>query len=245
MRTQARFLVLSGVGINCEKESAQALSSLGIDTKIVHLTALRKSPRILRSYQGLYLPGGFSFGDDLGSGKVLSLIIEQCLKDEFCTFVDARKPILGVCNGFQVLVQLGLLPKRGQQCVSLIPNKGGHFLNTWVNLEVTKHQGPWFNQCPKEVITLPIRHGEGRMIFDKKFFGEKKEQHTALKYTHDINGSCENIAALTDETGLILGMMPHPEAAVDERTSPLGGHLNPSCDGKYIFKSIANYLKQS
>ena len=245
MRTQARFLVLSGVGINCEKESAHALSSVGIDTKIVHLTALRKSPGVLRSYQGLYLPGGFSFGDDLGSGKVLSLIIEQCLKDEFYTFVDARKPILGVCNGFQVLVQLGLLPKRKQQCVSLIPNKGGHYINTWVSLKVTKHQGPWFNQCPKTDILLPIRHGEGRIIFDKTFVEKERERYTALKYQHDVNGSCENIAGLTDETGLVLGMMPHPEAAVDKRTSPLGGHQNPSCDGRAIFKSIANYLKQS
>ncbi len=245
VRIKAKFLVLSGVGINCERESAQALKNEGMDADIIHLIDLQKSPTMLQSYQGLYLPGGFSFGDDLGSGRVLSLIIEKCLKDKFCAFVDAKKPILGVCNGLQVLVQLGLLPKRGKQCASLIANTSGHFINAWVDLEVTKHEGPWFNQCSKKIITLPIRHGEGRMIFDKNFFREEREKHTALKYKCDIHGPNDNIAALIDETKLILGMMPHPEAAIDERTSPLGGHLNPSSDGRYIFKSIANYLKQS
>ena len=245
MLRKAKFLVLSGVGINCEKESAQALRNEDMDAHIVHLNDLKKDPALLRSYQGFYLPGGFSFGDELGSGRAISLILEQSLGDELHRFIENKRPILGVCNGFQMLVQLKLLPILGKHCLSLIDNKNKFFINTWVKLKVTRSDGPWFNQCAQKIMTLPIRHKEGQVIVEKTFSNHDLREYTALEYTEDINGAYQNIAALTDQTGLILGMMPHPEAAVDKRTSPLGGHQKASCDGKLIFKSIANYLRQS
>ena len=244
MNTRPRFLVLSGMGLNCERESAMALELGGVSAKIVHLSDLRENPTLLSSYQGLFLPGGFSFGDELGSAKVLSLVMEVCLKDSLLSFVEEGKPILGICNGLQVLAHLGLLPggRWGERSISLIQNKGGRFINDWVNLTVEKEDGPWFCRMEKEKITLPVRHGEGRAVVGEGFSSKK---YMALRYEEDINGSHDLLAGLVSESGLILGMMPHPEAAVCDRTSPLGGHYRPSCDGLFFFKSIAYYLGQS
>ena len=123
MPREANFLVASGFGINCERESAQALELAGLGAHIVHLRELWERPSLLSSHQGLFLPGGFSYGDDLGAGRVLALTLEHYLKDALLSFVASGKPILGVCNGLQVLAILGLVPGDGQRAISLIPNR--------------------------------------------------------------------------------------------------------------------------
>lgn len=111
MNIKAKFLVLSGLGINCENESKQALEIANINSDIVHIYELIERPKLLLDYQGLFLPGGFSFGDDLGSGKVLGIKMKMFLKEIMLEFLNLKKPIIGICNGFQVLLALGILPK--------------------------------------------------------------------------------------------------------------------------------------
>ncbi len=214
---ESRFLILTGDGINCANETAWAFELAGGQADIVHINDLLETPARLLEFDGMAFPGGFSFGDDLGSGQVMALKMRHALGTELKDFVAKGSPIIGICNGFQMLTKLGLLPHptRGRS-VALAPNLHGQFIDRWVTLE-----RPHNSVCKwTEGLTqfdLPIRHGEGRVVFSR---GQEKELYQeleqngqiALQYSEDVNGSHANIAAICDPTGLILGLMPHPEA---------------------------------
>ena len=243
VNTKAKFLVLAGFGINCERESARSLEMAGLGSEVVYLFDLLDNPSLLGRYQGLFLPGGFSFGDDLGSGRVLAMTMERRLRESLWKFRERGRPILGVCNGFQVLVELGFLPGPDPGQAVIASNSGGAFIDEWVEIGV-EGGGPWFGCFGKRRIRLPIRHAEGRIVFRPGFDEESVEASTALRYIEDVNGSHGRIAGMVDKTGLVLGMMPHPEAAVSVDTSPLGRHQDPSNDGLLFFQSIAYYLRE-
>ncbi len=246
-----KVLVLTGDGINCERETARAFFLAGADPVILHCNDVLAAPRNLHQYEALAFPGGFSFGDDLGSGQVLALKLAQVLGEELRTFIGAKKPVIGICNGFQALTKLGLLPEPfAPRTMALARNSHGNFLDRWVELEAEKSSVCiWTKEL--ESFPLPIRHGEGRVVFRK---GEEEAIHrklnqggqVALRYRDEVNGSYGRIAGVCDPTGLVFGLMPHPEAAVSLLQHPQSTRLeNRTGEGMGLkfFKNCVQYLK--
>ena len=245
------FIIVSGDGINCERETAAALIQAGGNSKIVHINDLLENPKMLETAEGLAIPGGFSFGDELGSGQIMALKIRHKLGAAFFGMVEKKKPIIGICNGFQVLVKLGLLPfpAEEERRVALAANESGKFIDRWVSLDVNpKSVCLWTKDLPLSSLELPIRHGEGRIVFRR---GEEeaiyqtlvKQGQIPLTYKEDVNGSHGRIAALTDPSGVVLGLMPHPEAFVSRATyrSPQQDAAVKG-DGLFVFENIIKYL---
>ncbi|WP_374030985.1 phosphoribosylformylglycinamidine synthase subunit PurQ [Bdellovibrio bacteriovorus] len=242
MSIKPKFLVLWGDGINCENETARAVSLAGGHADKVHVNDLLANPGLLNEYQALVIPGGFSFGDHLGSGQVLALKLEMNLKDELQQFVKTR-PVLGICNGFQTLVKLGLLPDADfQRSCALVKNEQGHFVDRWIEVERNeKSPCVWTRNLPAR-FALPIRHGEGRFVCrDESLLQRLLTQNQAvLRYTEDVNGAQAQIAGVCDPSGLVFALMPHPEAAVHDWHLPYEGEAW----GLEFFKSAVNYLNQ-
>jgi phosphoribosylformylglycinamidine synthase subunit PurQ / glutaminase len=260
-----KILVLTGDGINCERETARAFDAAGGEAKILHINDVLQSPKNLENFQALALPGGFSFGDDLGSGQILALKLAHGLGDNLRQFVQAKKPVIGICNGFQALVKLGLLPQPfAKRSLALGRNIQNQFINRWVALEVeerspciwTKTFAKW-QKNGLDPVELPIRHGEGRIVFT---VGEEEVLHQALneagqvplRYTTNVNGSYARIAGLCDPSGLIFGLMPHPEAAVLKLQYPRSGATivageDPMQEGigLQMFKDCIHYLAEN
>jgi phosphoribosylformylglycinamidine synthase len=211
-----KALVLCGDGINCENETAYALNLAGAIAEICHINQLIESPHKLIEAEILALPGGFSFGDEVSSGKLLALKLKHQLNDSIQKFIEQQNTVIGICNGFQALVKLGLLPDENlmQQQVSLVHNRQRQFINRWVSLNIDNKSHPFFKDIDA-LFELPIRHGEGRLVLsDSKDSAEKIQQQKALSYTQDVNGSFANIAGLISNNGYVFGLMPHPEAFV-------------------------------
>jgi phosphoribosylformylglycinamidine synthase I len=249
-----KVLVLTGDGINCERETARAFTLAGADPKIVHVNDLLAAPKSLKDYQAMAFPGGFSFGDDLGSGQVLALKISLQLGDELKEFVADKKPVIGICNGFQALTKLGLLPEPfGVRSMALARNNHGHFMDRWVGLEVEKNSVCiWTKGLGADgAFSLPARHGEGRVVFRK---GEEEVIHRTLsqngqivlRYDAEVNGSYARIAGVCDSTGLVFGLMPHPEAAVSRLQYPNSSRIADRTGdgvGLKFFRNCVNYLE--
>ena len=219
-----KALVLAGYGINCENESKYCIEKSGGKAEIVHLNTVLGNPKILENYNLLMIPGGFSFGDDLGSGKVFGNKMKFLLRGKLEEFIKAEKLVLGICNGFQVMVKMGLLPEPDfTQRVSLIANDSGHFEDRWVLLRGNVSSPCVFTKGV-DYILVPVRHGEGKFITrDDAVLKELRanngivfqyvdEKGTLAGYPHNPNGSVENIAGICDKSGRLFGMMPHPEA---------------------------------
>jgi phosphoribosylformylglycinamidine synthase subunit PurQ / glutaminase len=223
-----KVLVLTGEGLNCETETAHAFRLAGAEPTIVHIRDLFENSRLIRESQILALIGGFSHGDHLGAGSVLAHQIGLRLKEELDLFLSKDGLLIGICNGFQVLTRTGILPGvqgRWEPQVTLTHNDCGSFENRWVHLRVHQNTNCIWTQG-LEHLYLPVRHGEG------KFFSPGKELITSLEnsgkvvmqyvdglnfeptmeYPYNPNGSMNSIAAITNDKGTILGMMPHPEA---------------------------------
>lgn len=248
-----KVLVLTGDGINCERETARAFSLAGADPRIVHINDLLENPKSIHDYQAAAFPGGFSFGDDLGSGQVLALKLSLVLGDELRSFVEAEKPVIGICNGFQALTKLGLLPEPfGARTMALARNVGGNFIDRWVELEPEKASVCIWTRGFSSAFPLPIRHGEGRIAFAK---GEEESIHRTLsqkgqivlRYKDDVNGSYGRIAGVCDPKGLVFGLMPHPEAAVSLLQHPQSSRLadrTAEGPGLKFFQNCVAYLKE-
>ena len=254
---EIKALVITGYGINCEKEMALACELAGAKATIAHAYMLLNDEIDLNDYQLLCFPGGFAFGDELGAGKVLANRLQsliQSLKD----FVDDGKCILGICNGFQLLVKLGLLPgQTTKQSISLTYNDHARFDDRWVGHKVDSAKCI-FTQGLQN-LHLPIRHGEGKFVF------ENDNLATELTGAHQIvfryapnnpNGSHDDIAGICDPTGRILGMMAHPEAALyftnhpdwirrKEEAKRAKSSLPQHGEGYAIFKNAVDYLKRT
>lgn len=251
-----RALVLYGYGINCERESKYAIEKSGGHADIMHLNRVLESPRLLENYNMLMVPGGFSFGDDLGSGRVFGNKMRFALREPLQEFVKAQKLVLGVCNGFQILVKMGLLPKPDfEQRVSLIGNNSGRFEDRWVILKANR-ESPCIFTKDIDALLLPVRHGEGKFVArDEAVLGELKtgnqvvlqyidENGKLAGYPYNPNGSIENIAGICDSSGRIFGLMPHPEAFNMAENCPywLRGSVREPL-GLRIFKNAVEYLK--
>jgi Phosphoribosylformylglycinamidine (FGAM) synthase, glutamine amidotransferase domain len=241
MSITPKFLVLWGDGINCENETARAVELAGGVAVKMHVNDLLENPTRLHDHQALVIPGGFSFGDHLGSGQILALKLENVLKDELLKFVK-KFPVLGICNGFQTLTKLGLLPDADfQRSCALVKNEQGHFIDRWVTVEANG-QSPciWTKNLPKQFV-LPIRHGEGRFVCreEKVLSRLQKNNQVVLTYTEDVNGAQARIAGVCDPSGLVFALMPHPEAALHEWHLPFKGEAW----GLEFFKNAVNFLR--
>ena len=225
---QPRVLVLAGYGINCEEETRFSFQLAGARAEIVHINDLIEGRQDLLNYQILTFPGGFSYGDDTGSGNAFAHRVKNHLWDQVLSFVRGDRLVIGICNGFQILVNLGLLPATGgnygHRQVALTHNRSARYLVRWVDLEA-HGDGPWLRGVDQ--ISLPIAHGEGKFYAPEDVLQDLKDRELiALRYTAgeicshlglapNPNGSLMDIAGITDPTGRLLGMMPHPERAID------------------------------
>lgn len=245
-----KALVLTGDGINCEIETAFALEQAGAKSDIVHINSLIESPNLLNEYQILALPGGFSFGDEVSSGKILALKLGHAIGEELLRFIESDKLVLGICNGFQALVKLGLLPKTEllMQQVTLTHNRQKRFINRWVS--VNTRQGGLFLEGLDHFM-LPIRHGEGRLMVpadEEKNMMNALQPHITLVYQDDINGSFLQIAGLMNERGNILGLMPHPEGFIRWSQHPAWTSMADTARstppaGLQLFKNMVQSLR--
>lgn len=217
---KAKTLVLTGDGINCERETARAFQMEGSVVRTVHVNELLENPESLLQYSIFALPGGFSFGDELRSGKILAEKLRTHLIPVFKKFTETGGLTIGVCNGFQVLMQLGVFFDSIENPATLATNDHGKFLDFWTECRIEKSavKSPWFHGMTGKFV-LPVRHKEGRILFREGF--KIPTEQIPLKYTNAINGSTDNAAALIDPTGRILGLMPHPEAALLPYLNPL------------------------
>jgi len=214
-----KALVLAGDGINCEQEMAFAARKAGFSVDITHINDLIQKrfsqAELKKTYRALFLPGGFSFGDHLGSGRVLALKLTKGLNWNLHDFTAQGAVVLGVCNGFQALIAMGAFGKK----VSITHNIQNKFIDRWAGMK----KKPVPNVFLKNVseLYLPIRHGEGRLLFDRSVnIFDNPEFQVTLQYSEDVNGSTERIAGLTSANGRIFGLMPHPEAAIRKTQNP-------------------------
>jgi phosphoribosylformylglycinamidine synthase subunit PurQ / glutaminase len=205
-------LIVRAPGTNRDHDVAYALTLAGASTKVVSLAALTADPSHIGRSQIVVFAGGFSYADSLGAGALAGLQLNQSLGDDLRSFVASGRPIIGICNGFQMLVRSGLLPG------SLTRNDHGNFICRWVTLDAPTPSRCIWTSTLEGAIECPVAHGEGRYMADE----ETVRAHTALTYASasNPNGSTGDVAGVTDSTGLILGLMPHPENHVLERQHP-------------------------
>ena len=247
-----KVLIVRTAGTNCDKETEFAFKTAGADTYLQHINYI-KQKKDLTNYQIICIPGGFSYGDDLGAGKILSLEFMCWLSDELKKFIDKGGLILGICNGFQVLVKTGILPDLDfKQKITLTSNDSARFESRWVYLKVDS-KSVWLKNLP-DVITFPIAHGEGKFYAEGDVLYKIEESGlVALRYVDESmnlagypfnpNGSVNNIAGITDYTGRILGLMPHPERFIFKHHSPFWKDKQTSPFGIEIFKNSVAYFK--
>ena len=196
-------LLIKFPGTNCDAETSRALEAAGFTTEVLPVALLETGS--IDKAQMIVFSGGFSYGDYVMSGRIAQLITKSKLGDKLKSFVAGGGYALGICNGFQILTQLDLLPKG-----SLIHNTSGRFMCRWVGLRKNA-DSPFLNGLPAE-FELPVAHAEGRVVTEgHDAAAYVKSGRAALLYTADVNGSTAGIAGLQDETGRIFGLMPHPE----------------------------------
>lgn len=266
---KVKVIILRTAGTNCDRETAFAFEKAGASAELVHINALRNRKKNLSDYQILAIPGGFTYGDDIASGKIVANELKFKLEDDIRRFISDGKLIIGICNGFQILVKAGLLPNLSGDYntieTTLTLNDSDKFEDRWVYLRKVERQGTrgqskcvWTKGIDK-IIYLPVAHGEGKFIpRDLKILKKLKddglivfeyvdEKGQRAGYPANPNGSVENIAGICDTTGRVFGLMPHPERYIHFSQHPRwtrSSHRNDG-DGLAIFKNGVNFAKKS
>jgi phosphoribosylformylglycinamidine synthase I len=264
-----KALILTGYGINCEEETAYAFEISGAVSRIIHINDIIESHSVLNDFQIFSFPGGFAYGDDAGSGKALANKIKNNLIHEFRSFIERDTLMLGICNGFQVMVNLGIVPAlKGmleEAEVSLEYNRTFRYECRWVDLSI--------ESCPSvftrdmDMLHVPVAHGEGNFFAPDDVLTEIEAKNlVAMRYIrpggdpadgefpYNPNGSMKDIAALCDDTGRIMGMMPHPERNIfftqrddwtylKEKARREGRDLPGEGEGLAVFRNAVEYFK--
>ena len=233
--TRPRVLILRAPGTNCDEETAFAFEAAGAIAERLHVRRLLEQPRLLMNFQILCLPGGFSYGDDLAAGRILGNLVRNQLADLLQEFRDSDRLMLGICNGFQILLKTGLLlpddPNSGS-LATLAWNASGHFEDRWVELVATSEKSVFFRGATS--MCLPVAHAEGRFVARDSGVLDRLERNGQLvlryagpsnaagevAYPFNPNGAARNVAGICDETGRVCGIMPHPERHVDALQHP-------------------------
>ena len=260
-----RVLLLRAPGTNCEAETAYAFQLAGAEATTWHVNRLFEQPHLLTNYQILCLPGGFSYGDDIAAGQIFGSQLRQRLTDALAEFREQNKLVLGICNGFQVLIRSGLFEPQGSNAAQTVEptatltwNDSGRYEDRWVWLKNTAPESPFLRGI--ERLYLPVAHAEGRFVArDESTLAKLAEQgQLVLRYDHaepghdglvpypaNPNGSQANVAALSDVTGRILGLMPHPERHLEHWHHPHWTRLpaRPHGDGLRIFQNAVGWFE--
>ncbi len=254
-----KVLVFSGYGLNCEEETAYGFERAGGKADIVHINDVIDGMVKLSDYDILAFPGGFAYGDDTGSGKAYGNRVKNHLAKELEAFIASGKLVIGICNGFQILSQIGILPG------AVTFNESNRYIDRWVDLKA-EGKSPWLTGIKS--MSMPIAHGEGRYIAPKRVLADlKKNKQVAFRYYkgdtatyQDLpanpNGATENIAGVLAYDGRVLGMMPHPDRnlftvqrpdwpLMKEAAKRKGKKLPFDSDGLKIFKNGIDYAKKS
>ena len=227
-----KVCILRSDGTNCDEELAYAFVKFGAEAEFIQINELRTRSKNLENFQILALPGGFSYGDDLASGKVLAVELIEFFKNDLLEFLKNKGIIIGICNGFQTLVRTGLLPYNnlGKMDITLAQNQNGRFECRWVKVKTE------YSKCkflpPNLIMDIAVNHGEGKFYADTKLVEKIESDNLVIaryvdakgsqtqQYPDNPNGSINAIAGITDPTGRIIGMMPHPEKFVDITQHP-------------------------
>jgi len=248
-----RTLVLRAPGTNCDRETAFAFQQAGADTSLVHISRFICGRDRLANYQIMVVPGGFTYGDDLGAGRVMANQMRLKLGENIARFVESGGLILGICNGFQVLVQAGILPDgEYRRQITLTTNDSGRFECRWVYLSINPNSQCVFTQGI-ERLYLPVAHGEGKLVAGEEVIGgldaalyyTDEEGHRGAGYPHNPNGSLGDIAGICDATGRIFALMPHPERHIRHSQHPRWhtGSGDGQGDGFKIFRNAVDWVR--
>lgn len=255
-----KVLVLKTDGVNCDVEMADAFLTAGGKPRTTHINELKGREVNLSDYQILAIPGGFSYGDDVRSGKILALELNVYLGDRINDFIQQQKGlVLGVCNGFQVLTRTGLLPfgTMGEMQAILADNDSGKFECRQVSLKVEDSSACVFVDGIKGPISLPVAHGEGKFFAEQKTLDKVEKGKLVVfrycdesgiptqEYPQNPNGSLNAIAGITDPSGHILGLMPHPERFIRTTQHPNWRRMpDLKPQGLQIFEKMVQYASQ-
>lgn len=253
-----RILVLRAAGINCDEETAAAVALAGGLPERLHINRLAEQPALLHDFAGLIIPGGFSYGDHLGAGKLLAVDLVHRLGDALQRFVEGGRPVLGICNGFQVLVKAGLLggDETGRrQTVTLTTNERGAYECRWIRLMPVSGNVSIFTRDLAQPFALPVGHGEGRFVADAATLDQLEAAgQVALRYIDaaseptqqypfNPSGAQRAIAGLSNRQGTVFGLMPHPDRAFLPQLHPdwLRNKQRTEGDGLVIFRNMVRY----
>ena len=269
IKSQNKFrpkaIILRTAGTNCDYETKYALEKAGACVDLIHINQLLKEKGLLGLYQILVLPGGFTYGDDIAAGKVLANQLKHHLLDELMQFVDDGKLIIGICNGFQVLVKMGLLPRINdiqyslngyKQEFTLTYNDSNKFEDRWVYLRASSNKSVFIDR--DTILYIPVANAEGKFMAknEEKLRMLSESEQIVFKYVDkdgsesgypwNPSGSMGNVAGVCDHTGRILGMMPHPERHVEPTQHPRWTRegLKAEGDGIIIFRKAVDYIKE-
>ncbi|HAH31344.1 MAG TPA: phosphoribosylformylglycinamidine synthase [Elusimicrobia bacterium] len=209
-----KALILRGSATNCDIETANAFAYAGACSDLAHINEFLSGKKSVLDYDILAFPGGFSYGDDISAGKIFSVKLEK-IAAGLEKFIKDKRPVIGICNGFQIMVKAGLLPqnKGRARTATLFTNDCGHFLAKWIKLKVNTKSPCIFTRGLPSEIELPMAHGEGKFITrDSKTLATilKNNLHV-LTYADNPNGSMADIAGICCVCGTVFGLMPHPE----------------------------------
>jgi phosphoribosylformylglycinamidine synthase I len=267
-RTTDKALIMSGYGINSEMETQEALQRAGMDSDIVHINDLIAGRRKISDYRLLVFPGGFSYGDDTGAGNAYANRVRNNLWTDLKDFMDGDNLVLGICNGFQILANLGLLPafdNRYTREIALMPNRGGVLECRFVTLKPAA-DNLWTRSI--ERLFCPVAHGEGNFYCTPETLRRLRDENMiAFRYCRDDlspangeypdnpNGSVDDIAGITSWDGKVLGLMPHPERALEftnlydwpsrkERLMREGRELPQESMNMQFFRNIVDYFRK-
>ena len=258
MPRDVRVLVLRAAGINCDEEVMHCWRLAGASPTLVHVNALANNPGMIDGYSVLTIPGGFSYGDDVAAGVILGLRIRLDLAETLQEFVSRGGGVLGICNGFQVLVKMGLLPGGafGRNRATVTFNDSAKFEARWVRLKVSTDRCPFLT--PAATLEMPVEHAEGRVVTVDDTVADALQEAGQLavryvdgdgrtdRYPANTNGSVAGIAGLCDPTGRIFGLMPHPDRHFDHTQHPQWTCRNPvgPADGLTVFQNaVAHWRK--
>ena len=287
----AKALIIAGYGLNCEEETAFAFAHVGFNSEIIHINDLAETPARLQDAQVLCVPGGFSYGDDTGSGNAFAQKMRLTLADHLKNFIARDTLTIGICNGCQVVVNLGLAPaideKYGERTVAVTHNLTARYQCRWIDVAVQDTHSPWLTGI--KTMHIPVAHGEGRFMMEQQILDQLKDnKQVALRYVKPVchpersegsqkdssaspqndkeielangtfpfnpNGSIDDIAGITDPSGRVLTLMPHPErgmfmsqrddyTSLKEQARRNGETLPNTADGMQLFQNAARYFE--